>query len=288
MADSMETCPALNDPENREREMMELEERMKQYVKEFLDTLTELRDQLGNCTQEMRSIADDMDEFHKKATIASVAGSAVGIAGGLTTLAGLVLAPFTLGTSLTLSAIGITTATAGGVTGAAASIADTISTKNKLSRVEEIVTKANKKIEEMKKISEKIDKELNNWQCNLSSNEDTPEFARIGGRFGFAGVEAARVARLIRISEASAQGTKVAMQGGRTLTALSGIFAGLFIFVDAYFVFKGAKDLQNGGKTKEAKDIRLCATELQGVQHSLQNREEELKKECEWIPSPST
>uniref|UniRef100_A0A4W6BSC8 Uncharacterized protein n=1 Tax=Lates calcarifer TaxID=8187 RepID=A0A4W6BSC8_LATCA len=64
---------------------------------------------------ELLSLADAADSFHKKTVTASVGGGLASVAGSVTTITGLILAPFTAGTSLIVTAVGIGVATAGGV-----------------------------------------------------------------------------------------------------------------------------------------------------------------------------
>ena len=58
----------------------------------------------------------------KRTVTASVGGGVASVAGSITTITGLILAPFTMGTSLIVTAVGIGVATAGGVVSASANI----------------------------------------------------------------------------------------------------------------------------------------------------------------------
>uniref|UniRef100_A0A8C6WGK9 Uncharacterized protein n=1 Tax=Neogobius melanostomus TaxID=47308 RepID=A0A8C6WGK9_9GOBI len=62
---------------------------------------------------ELLSMADAADNFHKKTVTASVGGGVASVAGSITTITGLILAPFTAGASLIVTAVGIGVATAG-------------------------------------------------------------------------------------------------------------------------------------------------------------------------------
>uniref|UniRef100_A0AAY4BRQ4 Uncharacterized protein n=1 Tax=Denticeps clupeoides TaxID=299321 RepID=A0AAY4BRQ4_9TELE len=62
---------------------------------------------------DLLAMADAADHFHKKTVTASVGGGVASVAGSITTITGLILAPFTLGTSLIVTAVGIGVATAG-------------------------------------------------------------------------------------------------------------------------------------------------------------------------------
>ncbi|XP_073481653.1 apolipoprotein L3-like [Aquarana catesbeiana] len=257
-------------------EMSELEEKIGQYMKEFRETQNMLQEHLSKCIEEMRDIANCMDEFHRKATIASVTGSSVGIAGGITTLVGLALTPFTFGASLIVSAVGMGVATAGGLTGAVASVFDNENIKKKLKRVEEIVGEIQKHIEQIQEISKRMHSVFKKLGINDINNAAT-----VGGILANAAVQVGRLVRLGRIIATAARGAEAAAQGARLITALSGVLAGLFLIMDTFFIVKGAQDLKNGCKTKEAAEIRDLAEELIKLQSKLQSNKEEMTKELE-------
>lgn len=88
---------------------------------------------------ELMSVADSADVFHKKTVKASVGGGVASVAGSITTITGLILAPFTAGASLIVTAVGIGVATAGGVASASANITDTVHSKTDRKKVEKII-----------------------------------------------------------------------------------------------------------------------------------------------------
>uniref|UniRef100_A0A8C5QH52 Apolipoprotein L3 n=1 Tax=Leptobrachium leishanense TaxID=445787 RepID=A0A8C5QH52_9ANUR len=200
---------------------------------------------------ELRSIADEMDNFHRKAVITNVVGSSVGIAGGVATIAGLLLSPFTLGASLAITGIGVGAAAAGGVTSAAASIAEVIIKKAKEGeeKMQDILSKINVLIAEMKSL-------LGLKDVDLGS---------LGGRGLYTAGNVARLIHLSKLSATAAQGVKLAARSTRIAAAVSGVFAVLFLGVDIVFVVKGAKELADGAKTKEAEKIREVVKELDGT-----------------------
>ncbi|KAG9341414.1 hypothetical protein JZ751_019222 [Albula glossodonta] len=71
---------------------------------------------------ELKEIIAHMESVHYGSTAGSLAGGVIGAAGGITSIVGLILAPFTLGASLIVTGVGIGVAVAGGVTGAASNI----------------------------------------------------------------------------------------------------------------------------------------------------------------------
>ncbi|KAM4043185.1 uncharacterized protein ACNLHF_013558 isoform 2-T3 [Anomaloglossus baeobatrachus] len=244
-------------------------------IEELRGILTCLLNSISDCSKELLTIADDLDDFHRAATIASVAGSSVGLAGGITTIAGLVLAPFTAGASLVVSGIGAGVAAIGGLTGASASIADTVNIRNKCSRVEEIVKTVNIDMNELEKTSKKLDLLVTDIMSKQKA-VDGSDAARVGGRGVYAAIEVGRMIQLGKVSAAAAQGVKIAARGAQVFRVVSGVFAALFIVVDATFILKGAKEIQEGCKTEEAAQIRECAEEIIKLHKDLQKLDEDL------------
>lgn len=110
---------------------------------------------------------------------------------------------------------------------------------------------------------------------------DINNAATVGGILANAAVQVGRLVRLGRIIATAARGAEAAAQGARLITALSGVLAGLFLIMDTFFIVKGAQDLKNGCKTKEAAEIRDLAEELIKLQSKLQSNKEEMTKELE-------
>ncbi|XP_075056623.1 apolipoprotein L3-like isoform X2 [Mixophyes fleayi] len=233
---------------------------------------------IEDCLKDLLCIADDIDKYHKGATIASVTGSTFGIAGGITTIVGLALAPVTLGVSLIVSGVGIGVAVAGGVTGAAASIADTVNIKNKCNTVQKIVMDINEKLLIIEKISENIKRTLEALKSMLGEKH-TKNIRKIGERGAFLAVEITRLAQLGRVSAAATRGVQLVAQGAQAARALSGVFAAVFILVDAAFVVKGAVDLHKGSKTKAAAEIREIAHKLKKTFDDLKEQDKIMHRE---------
>lgn len=87
----------------------------------------------------LHGIADNISEFHQKAKIAGITGGTTTAVGGVTAVAGLVLAPFTFGASLVMTAVGVGVATAGGITSASAAISDNINNTHDRKKVRFLV-----------------------------------------------------------------------------------------------------------------------------------------------------
>ena len=82
---------------------------------------------------------EELIELGSNICISKIAGSSASIVGGVTTVVGLALAPFTLGMSLVVAGIGAGVATLGGVTTVSATIADAAITKRTLKEASEVL-----------------------------------------------------------------------------------------------------------------------------------------------------
>lgn len=103
---------------------------------------------------ELLALADSADTFHKKTVTASVGGGVASVAGSVTTITGLILAPFTAGTSLIVTAVGIGVATAGGLASASANITDTVHSKTDRKKVEKMIQDYQEEIKDIKECLE--------------------------------------------------------------------------------------------------------------------------------------
>lgn len=67
--------------------------------------------------EKLTTITNELESMHKNTTVGSLTGATMGAAGGIASIAGLALAPVTLGVSLGLTAVGSVLGVAGGATG---------------------------------------------------------------------------------------------------------------------------------------------------------------------------
>lgn len=88
---------------------------------------------------ELLAVADAADQFHKRTVTAAVGGGVASVAGSIATITGLILAPFTFGASVIVTAVGIGVATAGSITSATANITDTVHSNMDRKKVEKMI-----------------------------------------------------------------------------------------------------------------------------------------------------
>ncbi|XP_068584251.1 apolipoprotein L4-like [Cebidichthys violaceus] len=220
-----------------------------------------------------------------------VGGGVASVAGSITTITGLILAPFTAGASLIVTTVGIGVATAGGVASASANITDMVHSKTDRKKVEKIIQDYE---EEMKDIKECLEflKEgmemLDEWNFeayveNISKkhlNQNVKHVMKEGGLAGKALV--INTESLIN----TVQVLSVAGDAARAVQVMSlttGVMSGLFLALDVFFLAKDAKELKKGAKTEFAAKIREVCKDLQDGLLELNRIKEQLQKTIDGI-----
>ncbi|KAK1152026.1 apolipoprotein L6-like, partial [Acipenser oxyrinchus oxyrinchus] len=248
-------------------------------IRHFLKLFLERFDTLQKYVSELCVIADEVDKYHKKAVIANITGGAVSAAGGVATISGLILAPFTFGASIIVTAVGLGVATAGGVTSASATITDNVSNKLDRKKVEKII---NGYQTEMKDISECLDfiktgmEHMKSFDFSKMSekvyNDMFPEMGDVFHTGASAGSNISEIVRMVQLAQV-ASATAV-----RVVSMASIVLSGLALGLDVFFIAKDSMELRKGAKTEFAAKIREVANELQSALLDLNKIKDELQK----------
>ncbi|MED6242246.1 hypothetical protein ATANTOWER_002062 [Ataeniobius toweri] len=240
---------------------------------------------------ELLSLADSADNFHKKTVTASMGGGMASVAGSVTTITGLILAPFTAGTSLIVTAVGIGIATAGGVTSASANITDTMHSKTDRKKVEKMIHDYQDEIKDIKDclefLQEGMEKlEVWNFEKFAESiskkhlNQNVKHVMKEGGRAGKALViNTESLINTVQVLNVAGGAAKAA----QVMSVTTGVMSGLFLALDVFFLAKDSMELKNGAKTEFAAKIREVCKELQDGLLELNRIKEELQKTMDGI-----
>ncbi|MEQ2307521.1 hypothetical protein AMECASPLE_019122 [Ameca splendens] len=240
---------------------------------------------------ELLSLADSADNFHKKTVTASMGGGMASVAGSVTTITGLILAPFTAGTSLIVTAVGIGIATAGGVTSASANITDTMHSKTDRKKVEKIIHDYQDEIKDIKDclefLQEGMEKlEVWNFEKFAESiskkhlNQNVKHVMKEGGRAGKALViNTESLINTVQVLNVAGGAAKAA----QVMSVTTGVMSGLFLALDVFFLAKDSMELKKGAKTEFAAKIREVCKELQDGLLELNRIKEELQKTMDGI-----
>ncbi|XP_042615209.1 serine/threonine-protein kinase Nek1-like [Cyprinus carpio] len=94
----------------------------------------------------LEELADGLGTVYYNTTVGSLTGGVVGLAGGITSIVGLILTPFTLGASLIVTGVGIGVAVAGGVTAGVSNVTKVVNQRSNRQKVKLIIAELQEKI----------------------------------------------------------------------------------------------------------------------------------------------
>ncbi|KAK5848268.1 hypothetical protein PBY51_005896 [Eleginops maclovinus] len=240
---------------------------------------------------ELLSLADSADVFHKKTVQASVGGGVASVAGSITTITGLILAPFTAGASLIVVAVGIGVATAGGVASASANITDTVHSKTDRKKVEKMIQDYEEEIKDIKECLEFLQEGMEaleewNFEAYAESiskkhlNQNVKHVMKEGGRAGKALViNTESLINTVQVLSVAGGAAKAA----QVMSVTTGVMSGLFLALDVFFLAKDTMELKKGAKTEFAAKIREVCKDLQDGLLELNRIKEQLQKTIDGI-----
>ncbi|XP_061664881.1 rho guanine nucleotide exchange factor 40 isoform X10 [Syngnathoides biaculeatus] len=257
----------------------------------FVDLFNRRGASLQRRILQLLTLADAADDFHKKTVSASVGGGVAGVAGSITTITGLVLAPFTAGTSLIVTAVGIGVATAGGVTSASANITDTVHSKTDRKKVEKMIQDYQEEMNDIKDCLHFLQEgmeTLEEWNFEQYAqsisqkylNQNIKHVMKEGGRAGKALViNTESLISTVQVLSVAGGAAKAA----QVMSVTTGVMSGLFLALDVFFLAKDSAELRKGAKTEFAAKIRDVCKDLQDGLLELNRIKEELQKTMDGI-----
>uniref|UniRef100_A0A3B5MWX6 Apolipoprotein L domain containing 1a n=1 Tax=Xiphophorus couchianus TaxID=32473 RepID=A0A3B5MWX6_9TELE len=219
---------------------------------------------------ELLAIADAADEFHKKTVSAAVGGGVASVAGSLATITGLILAPFTFGASVIVTAVGIGVATAGSITSATANITDTVHSNMDRKKVEKMIQGYQEEIQDIRTCLEFVQgmNTLEEWDFEKYSesatkkalNHNIKHVMKEGGRAGKAlMINTDKLISTVQVLGAAGGAAKAV----KAVSITTGVMSALFLALDIFFLAKDSHTLHKGAKTKFAVKIRQVCKDLQ-------------------------
>ncbi|XP_061107039.1 serine/threonine-protein kinase 3-like [Conger conger] len=200
--------------------------------------------------EELNEVANGFERVLMGTTVGSLTGAVVGAAGGITTIVGLCLAPVTLGASLIVSGVGIGISAAGGATAAASNITNMVNERMDRRTIENIIRELEVKIQIMLTCFQHIDSGFQSLETSRSFNLSpaTRTLRSLGGL--------AKISSAVEMFRAAAQAVKI----GRAAQVVTGVFAGLFLAVDIFFIVDDSRAIhamRQGGSTTSGEYARL-------------------------------
>uniref|UniRef100_H3AGA2 Uncharacterized protein n=1 Tax=Latimeria chalumnae TaxID=7897 RepID=H3AGA2_LATCH len=207
--------------------------------------------------QKLRELAEEIQSHRENVNIAQVSGASVGIVGGGLAIAGLILAPFTVGVSLGLTAAGVATGAAGGLTSWGANLVEGGILKDRQQQIQEVLKREWK----MQEVTEQIlNKMIEMLKMCLKFKDIIQQVNNLKGKESvFATINnISSVANLSRVL--ARRGTRTVVQGARIFgIALSAVF----ILVDVITIAETAIDLSNGSPSQVVENLKVIADELE-------------------------
>ncbi|XP_019338195.2 apolipoprotein L3 [Alligator mississippiensis] len=213
------------------------------------EDLLSARDRLQQHVAALQAIADAVDEVHRGATIANITGGAVGIAGGITTIVGLCLAPVTFGASLIVSLTGLGVSLAGGLTTAAATATDMVQRKVKKGEVQDILKQCQA---ELGLIQDYVKTIGNSEQEGGPAAAVCEDLKLLFAVWGGTGRVAGNAVQMVKAGGLLAGAGRVVRFAGAALHAVTAVTLAL----DIFFTVKDAVELHKGARTELAAKIR--------------------------------
>ncbi|XP_029368516.1 CBL-interacting protein kinase 2-like [Echeneis naucrates] len=217
-------------------------------LKKFKTTVEDLQIKLDK----LRNVADSLESVHKGSTIGSLTGGVIGAVGGITSIVGLILSPFTLGASLVVTGVGVGVGTLGGLTAGTANITNMVNQASDRKAVQSIIKDLEYNTKLVVNWVLEIDTSLQNIRSRCTSGDtlDTEQtqsnilkLASVG-RIGKGIVclsELARIINVIGAGKIAAQASKVL----RVAEVTTGVFSALFTAVDIFFIAMDAREIHH-------------------------------------------
>uniref|UniRef100_A0A3B5AV91 Si:ch73-233k15.2 n=1 Tax=Stegastes partitus TaxID=144197 RepID=A0A3B5AV91_9TELE len=236
------------------------------------DEFKERQPRMLQFLKELEEIAVQLDKMNKGAKISSVAGSSVGAVGGVLSIVGLALIPFTAGGSLALTIGGLGLGITSGVNSIVTTAAEAgvnATQKKKAGDVIQIA-KVGAKLIEIFVAFIKIGVKTYSVKRQIGLLTEAVSAAkalRNEELISSVGAEAVQEVNIARAAESVAselpEVTEAAVEGplslSRTVRMGSAALNALFIGVDVYFICKDSISLAKGTETEVSKFIRARA-----------------------------
>ncbi|XP_008824698.1 apolipoprotein L3-like, partial [Nannospalax galili] len=242
---------AMNDKDNLHEETQ---------VMNFLEAFPELKRKLEEHIEKLHSLADHMDEEHKNFTIANVVTDSTSATSGILGLLGLVLAPFTVGSSLVLSLAGLGLGAVTTATDFTSMVVEETRRRSDEDEARRLVSTARDITKEVSVFLFRV-----SGKAHRTSKDIIKTLKQLGQH-----VRAIKAARMIATGRVPAQqagqirrafeGTAVSMTRGARVRGA--VFGAAFLALDVYSIVKSSMHLCEGAKSGLAEVLRQVAQEL--------------------------
>ncbi|XP_058481068.1 nucleolar protein dao-5 isoform X3 [Solea solea] len=239
-----------------------LSDKVQRGLRVFHQVFTERAEFLWLAIITLHTIADDISEYHEKAKKVVISGGTTSAAGGATAIVGLALAPFTFGTSLVITAIGVGIATAGGITSASAAISDNLHNAQDRKKIENVLQEYEVHLQDIGKILHFVDKAVYRLRGH--------PFLRSGTQHYSSEWETRHAVQVVAAVD------RPVMRAVELIDDALAMLQGLFKDMDSYFV-KESRELKKGCRREVVSQIKMAANKLNDSLVELNVIREELQ-----------
>ncbi|KAL6466418.1 hypothetical protein MHYP_G00242220 [Metynnis hypsauchen] len=244
--DELPSDEEINLKEDETISFTEIAGKVHRGLRVFYKVFTEQAEFLYQHVLFLHSLADDLSNFHRRAKIANITGGTTTAVGGVAAIAGLALAPVTMGASLIVSVVGLGVATAGGITAASAAISDNVHDMNDRKKIEIIVQDYEIRLTEMHHCLRFVVEGIRRLRCH-------PLLRR--NNYYAGDWEVRRALQTVSlVSEPVEQAEEIV---NTAMAALSSVCKGM----DKYFT-KDSRELKKGCKKEVAMRVQMLAKHL--------------------------
>ncbi|XP_029021885.1 uncharacterized protein LOC114865036 [Betta splendens] len=257
---SEDLCDLLNDIFNQDpvsrpttSEIMECPLIINCLINKIKKTLNEVQTKVDA----LRALADGLERVHQGTTIGSLAGGVIGAAGGITSIVGLFLAPFTLGASLIVTGVGVGVGAVGSVTAGVSNITNMVNQSTDRKAVRNVIKEIEEKthavitwLQELNNSLQKARSRCETLECGHSKKEYLAK-SGIRGLKCLGGVaELVRLVKVMNVGKIAAQGSRVVLVAQVT----TGVLSALFVAADIFFIAMDAKEIHHIRQAKAANE----------------------------------
>ena len=245
----------------------DLKRQLAQCIQDLDDACQRWTRERRNLVKLLKEIANDIQKHEDNSRIAKITGSSASIVGTGLAIGGAIAAPFTFGTSLILTGVGVGVAVAGGTTVAGAQIANRLLRSSNVKNVNEALEKdkmATQKLENALVIYRNMQKSFRSAGINFTI---PPAFVRIAAGVTFTAVQMARIF-------AGGAGETVFRSLGTASRALHviGIVAGTVTLpIDIYTLVSTSIEVHKKTVADVVKEIRELAEQLENKLKEFSN-----------------
>ncbi|XP_060945802.1 uncharacterized protein LOC133022916 [Limanda limanda] len=232
---------------------------------DFISVFSKQQERMLEFLNDLEEGAVQLVRMNKGAKVSSMVGSSVGAAGGVLSIVGLALIPFTAGVSLALTMTGIGMGITSGVNSAVTTFTEIGVNATQKKKAREVFQKFTDDVQSLQECLDKVTSQVDTEMVESIIKEALGVIKGLG-KFGAiakgidALVDAASAAKLLKNEEFIAGVAK----GPLALTkAARGGFIGLnalFLGMDIFFIIKDGISLAKGSETAFSQWIRARAT----------------------------